>query len=197
MAIKLYLGQEVAKRIGDLDSKSSVEDLRNMLTAQGMEGEGKWVDICGLFSPASNIEKLIDSVKTLKIRSVDELNENLKTIYDNYNSYSWIWCSNLIGQQTGYKPEHIPIDGLIKIIEEWKTNVVLLNNLILKDAEKEFDSGSKLGFGLDGDENIREEDFKAVRGSYEDNKFVTGLQKESKEIEKKADRLIAMLERWR
>jgi hypothetical protein len=67
--------------------------------------------------------------------------------------------------------------------------------MILKDAEKEFDTGSKLGFGIDGDEHTRDMDFQAVRGAYEENKFVSGLQKETKEIEEKADRFIALLEK--
>ncbi len=77
MALKLYIGQEVVKRIQGMDYNSSLKDLRNMLTAQGTDGTGKWVEICGLFSPASKIDELVDSVKTGKIRSVDELNENL------------------------------------------------------------------------------------------------------------------------
>ncbi len=71
MALKLYLGQEVVKRIQDLEENSSLTDLRNMLKAQGTDGTGKWVDICGLFSPAGKIDELVDSVKTRKIRSID------------------------------------------------------------------------------------------------------------------------------
>ena len=67
--------------------------------------------------------------------------------------------------------------------------------MILKDAEKEFDSGSRLGFGIDGDEKTRDMDFHAVRGSYEENKFVSGLIKENIDVEEKADRFIALLER--
>jgi hypothetical protein len=66
--------------------------------------------------------------------------------------------------------------------------------LILKDAEKEFDTVSKIGFGIDGDTETRNSDFQSVRGAYENNKFVHSLQKESKEIEEKADRLIAFLQ---
>jgi hypothetical protein len=197
MALKLYIGREVIKRIQGLDINSSLKDLKVMLLTQGKEAEGKWVDICGMYSPAGKIEELVDAVKTHKIKSHEELYLMLVSIYENYPEYSWIWCSSLISQQTGNRPENIPIDDLIKIITDWKTNAIKLNNLILKDAEKEFDNGSKLGYGIDGDERTRDEDFLAVRGAYEDNKFVTGLQKESKEIEEKADRLIEILIRWR
>jgi hypothetical protein len=40
-------------------------------------------------------------------------------------------------------------------------------------------------------------DFQAVRGVYDNNKFVTNLQKESKGIEEKANRLIAILETFK
>ena len=197
MALKIYIGHEVVKRLQDLSSSSSLSDIQNMLTAHGSEGIGKWLDICGLFSPASKIDELINAVKTGKIRSVDELNEYLTSVYNSYDKYAWTWCLNLIGQHTGIKPENISAESLIQIITDWKTNAVKLNNMILKDAEKEFDTGSKIGFGVDGDTDTREGDFLSVRGEYDKNKFVTDLQKESKEIEEKADRLIAILESFR
>ena len=88
---------------------------------------------------------------------------------------------------------NIPVETLIRIISDWKVNAVKLNNMILKDAEKEFDISSRLGFGIDGNENTRDLDFRAVRGEYEENKFVLGLQKEITGIEARADRLIALL----
>ena len=197
MALKVYLGQELVKRLEDLEENSSLADLRNMLKAQGTDGTGKWADICGLFSPAGKIEELVESVKTQKITSIAGLAEYLTTINDNYNKYAWEWCSGLIGQQTGNKTENIPIDTLIQIITDWKTNAIKLNNMILKDAEKEFDPCNKLGFGIDGDDDTRDRDFQAVRGVYDKNKFVIKLQKETLEIEVKADRLIVFLESFK
>jgi hypothetical protein len=69
--------------------------------------------------------------------------------------------------------------------------------MILKDAEKEFDPGSKLGFGIDGDVETRDSDFQAVRGIYDKNIFVTSLQKESKEIEERANKLSGFLESYK
>jgi hypothetical protein len=115
-------------------------------------------------------------------------------IFENYERYAWQWCAELIYDQAGEKPENLSIDGIIQIISDWRSSAVKLNSMILKDAEKEFDPGSKLGFGIDGDAEIRDRDFLAVRGEYENNKFVKGLQKESKDIEEEADRLIGILQ---
>jgi hypothetical protein len=120
----------------------------------------------------------------------------LLDIYKNYNEYAWEWCAALISSQLGTDPVNMPVAGLIQIIAEWKTNAVKFNNMILKDAEKEFDTTSRLGFGIDGDENTRDLDFEVVRGAFRDNKFVSGLEKEINSIEEKADRLISFLEKF-
>jgi hypothetical protein len=67
--------------------------------------------------------------------------------------------------------------------------------MILKDAEKEFDASTRLGFGIDDEENTRDKDFHSVRGEYHENKFVQDLQKEIVNIENNADRLIAILQK--
>jgi hypothetical protein len=70
-----------------------------------------------------------------------------------------------------------------------------VNNLVLKDAEKEFAITAHIGFGIDGDEHTRNADFAAVRGEYETNTFVKGLKVESDKIIESADKLLAWLEK--
>jgi hypothetical protein len=65
--------------------------------------------------------------------------------------------------------------------------------MILSDAGKEFDNTSKIGFGIDGNDEIVDQDFEAVRGKLEENKFTAGLKKEMEQIEEKAGRLKDML----
>jgi hypothetical protein len=192
LGLKTYIGQEIVKRFEGL-IHPSLQDFRNRLKPAGTEGEGQWLEICGLYSPASKIDELIEAVKSGKISTVGELYENLIDIYNNYDQYAWTWCANLIGAQTGENIDQISIDTLVQLITDWKINAIKLNNMILKDAEKEFDVGSKLGFGIDGDEHTRDMDFQNVRGEYDANKFVLGLQKESMDIVEKADQLIGLL----
>jgi hypothetical protein len=197
MALKAYVGRELVKRVEKLNIHSSISDLRMALKHANKGGSGKWVEICGMFSPAVKIEELIHAVKSGEIDSLAALNKNLREIYDNYEMYAWEWCSGLISAQTGTEPGNINCDVLIQIVADWKTNSIKLNNMILKDAEKEFDPGSKLGFGIDGDEQTRNMDFQAVRGSYEENIFVKVLKQEIKDIEEKADRVSGILEKMR
>jgi hypothetical protein len=195
MALKIYMGQELVNRMEAITSTSSLSEIRDNLKVHGQDGKDKWVDICGLFSPAGKIEALVASVRSSDITSITELNKSLLDIFNNYSKYAWEWSAALIGRQFGTEMDNIPVSSLIQIITDWKINAVKFNNMILKDAEKEFDASARLGFGIDGDENTREKDFEVVRGRYNENKFVLGLQKESGNIEEKADNLISLLEK--
>ncbi len=57
-----------------------------------------------------------------------------------------------------------------------KKATLYFNTLILRDAKKEFSSVSKTGFGIDGDDNDKNLDFEAVRGTFENNAFVKNIK---------------------
>jgi hypothetical protein len=80
------------------------------------------------------------------------------------------------------------------MISDWKESSVTFNELVLEDAYKEFSEKSRIGYGIDGDETIRDQDFEAVLGKYEENKFVNELKKESETIKEKADQIISEIE---
>jgi hypothetical protein len=194
MALKVYIGQQIAERIKGIGSNSTLSEIRKNFKTPDQEGTGKWVDICGLFSPESKIEELILAVKSGTIKTIAEIEGKFKDIYNKYHSYAWVWCVSMIHRQMGIDLENISVSDLIQIINDWKANAVKLNNMILKDAEKEFDSGSRLGFGINGDEHRRDLDFESVRGTYVGNKFVEVLKNEIRVLEEKADRFMALLE---
>ncbi len=193
LAIKIYIGQKVSERLTNLTENSSMSELKVLLDSVRKADNGRWTDICGLLCPSLRVEELLDSVKTRRIDSLEGLEQELKSIYSNYREYTWDWCSALVSRLFGTRPEDMPVESLIGIIADWKTSAVKLNSMILKDAEKEFDPGSRTGYGIDGSQEVRDADFKAVRGEYDKNKFVTSLQKESVEIEQRADKLISLL----
>ena len=65
--------------------------------------------------------------------------------------------------------------------------------MILKDTEREFGRNSRIGFGVDGDEQTRDADFAAIRGTYEDNSFVQSIRQETIEVNERAKTLISKL----
>lgn len=196
MAMKVYIGQELALRLGTPDDNATMNTVRNLLNPGETEGTGKWVEICGLYAPALTIKSLMEKVKSGEINTIPQLHEALQKIYEGYSSSAWKYCSYLIEQQTGSEISEITPESLVQLIDDWKSNAIKLNNMILKDAEKEFDGSSRLSFGIDGDQVVRDLDFEAVRGTYGNNKFVRELQQEIRDIGEKADRLTRFLGRF-
>ena len=64
--------------------------------------------------------------------------------------------------------------------------------MVLRDAKKEFNSISRIGFGHDGDDEQKNMDFDAVRGTFENNPFVQEIQQGLKQ---KSDMAVMLIDR--
>jgi len=110
---------------------------------------------------------------------------------------AYAWSVAVVKDRMNIDVYNISITQLRQLISDWKTNSVKYKNMILKDAEKEFDQLSRIGFGIDGDEKENTEDFIAIRGTYDTNSFVVGLKNEIIGIESDYELMIKQLEQLR
>ncbi len=195
MAIKIYIGHEVQKRLEPVQDLNSMKDILESLQPTESTKLDNWVDLSGMFLPRKSIDELLLAIKTDKIAEIDSLHSFLRDLFVKNAELSWNWCAALIEQRLQVKLNEITIQQLTQIIRDWIQNAIKLNNMIMKDAEKEFDVFSRIGFGIDGDNTIRDKDFEAVRGTYQGNKFILELRKESEEIQRRGEELIRRLEK--
>ena len=63
------------------------------------------------------------------------------------------------------------------------------------DARKEFGIMARIGFGVDGAETERDADFLAIRGSAQDNSFITELQQRLAQKKETAAELVDKLQK--
>ena len=193
IALKKYFGEQLLDKL-EKGSFGDLSELRNYLKP-AKNGLGDWVDLAGLLAPQTVIQKIVQDLKNEQIDDVEQLQSRLRTIYDDYDAYAWSWYAEILERQTGIQLEQITKEQLQELVMQWKVNSLKLNNMILKDAEKEFDQNSTIGFGQDGDEEVKKADFSVVRGTYEENKFVKNLRVENKEIEERARRWMELFEK--
>ncbi|MBN1821206.1 MAG: DUF4954 family protein [Prolixibacteraceae bacterium] len=179
MFIKLYIAEEIKKRIGDITSYSSFDKILAKLNPDVECAEGPWIDVGGMYAPDQILQEMLDDIKTGNLTTVDMLHKRFNEIFSNYKNFSWNWCAQLIEQRLNISVNSLGPENLIEIINEGLVNKIKLNNMILKDAEKEFDPNSKTGFGYLNDNNIKDADFESVRGTYEKNSFVNEILAES------------------
>lgn len=193
MALKIYFGKTLADRLAEFAQIKSLAELKSELDSRNEKVTNEWIDVCGLIAPSSLINEILQKIGEGIINDLSSIQTELKSVFDSYAENNWIWCLNTIETKLNLKLTDWDKETLIKLIEEWKQNSIKLNNIIAKDAQKEFDAIAMIGFGIDGDEEVKKKDFEAVRGTYKKNKFVKQLEGESQAIEQRANELISFI----
>lgn len=176
LAIDKFLGNSLVTRIMQSGAKD-IESLRRALLPTSLSGGGDWVDAAGLIAPKNEISKILDDIENGKLTDVDSINDRFHLIHDNYYDAEWTWAHDVINDYYQVDLETIDKNGLLELVERWIKAVMTMDNAYFEDARKEFDLNSSTGFGVDGDENDRMEDFLQVRGyAFEHNPFVESIQ---------------------
>lgn len=194
MVLDIYLGSEILQKI-ESTKINDIGQIRAALKASPENFGNEWVDLAGMLTAKSQLNLVIEKIKAAEYDDFQSVESAFRELDDRYPEFAWNWCVRLIESKTGKPVTEIDKDDLIRIINDWKESGLKFNNLILGDAVKEFDSLTRIGFGIDGDEQTRDSDFEAVRGTYENNAFVKALREESDTIEKRAAELTARLEK--
>lgn len=170
IAITKFLGNSLISRLGE-KTYNRIEEIRERLKPDTPKGHGEWIDLSGLIAPKGKIDELLNAVEQNKY-NLEKIQSEFERMHAMYYNYEWTWAKDKLEKYWEKTIDEVTYDDLIKMIEHWKTSVVKLDQLIYLDAKKEFDLNSKTGFGVDGDENQKHQDFESVRGCFESNPFV-------------------------
>ncbi len=189
MAINQFVGSQFMERLGD-NIISSKDDLLKLLSADSKIELGEWVDMAGLIAPKSEVDKLLNQISTTGL-SLQSIQDKLIELHANYSDYSWSWSKNILEQQLGKPLSVIEIQDFISIVEKWEKAVLTFDDLVLRDAKKEFNAISRTGFGLDSNETDKQLDFDAVRGTFEGDVFVKEINNQMNITKEIAAKLIA------
>ncbi len=195
MAMSIFIGDQIIGKLEEMDKIDSIKSIWEKLSPGKVDMPDKWLDLAGMIAPNNSIQKLIGDIKSGSIKNLDGIASGLESIHASYGAYTWNWTTKILSEIYDIDVRKIDTEKLIELVTNWETDSIKLDRMILSDAAKEFDNTSKIGFGIDGDDLVADQDFKAVRGTIEDNKFTAGMQKEMEQIAEKAGRLKAMLEK--
>jgi hypothetical protein len=106
-----------------------------------------------------------------EIASAEGLQQACQEIHTRYTEDSWIWTHRQCRTSLELNLDEISVDQARECIARYCEQQQKFLRLVLLDAEREYDEGSRVGFGLD-DPNAADADFTAVRGRFEENSFV-------------------------
>ena len=188
LALDKYFGSILMRRIENAGSSTLQEILK--MTQPESEIHEDWVDLSGLICRRDRIDALTEKLNHAEIKSLENLVDEFRIIYEVYSDDEWNWYNLLYKKQTGKYLREEDTATIINLLERWKEASIKINNLILKDAKWEFDTKSHIGYGIDGHVD---EDFMEVRGDYDTNSVIMQIQTESNEIESKFDTISSQL----
>jgi hypothetical protein len=194
-AIKIFIGNEILKILDSLGDAITFKEIRESLSINEMTISDRWTDMAGMVTPMSVIEDLLTSIKTQKIGTLQDLADNLRKIHNDYNKYSWNWCKKLIRDYYAIEIQDITPEQLIMVIDKWKESLTKQTESILLDAKKEYDDKRRISYGIDGDEKVRDEDFDAVRGLFEENKFIIEVNNEFEKMLSKWNKFTSLIKK--
>jgi hypothetical protein len=173
----------------------SIDELREALQPETDMGQGKWIDLAGLFAPEDAVQKMLSDIKNGAIQTLEQVADSFRLMYDNYPMYEWAWAANILQQIIDKKIDEILPEDIIELTTKWKDAVVDLDHRLYEDANKEFIATAQIGFGLDGDEKTKHLDFAAVRGTFEQDSFVSEIEKHISSKTELANELINRMEK--
>lgn len=176
MGIVKYLGNTILNRLQDLKI-TDIGKLRESLQPIDQHGIGDWVDLAGMLAPAELIDKLLDDIDQESLKTLRDVEKVLQNIHENYAQYAWNWCIDQWQKRIGKNIDQITAQDILELTDEWKECVLKLDKILFKDARKEFLPIAQIGYGIDGDHHISQQDFTQVRGEFEANNFVTEVRK--------------------
>ena len=116
-------------------------------------------------------------------------------MHSHYYDMEWTWAYEKIETYYNIDLKTITAAEIIRLVELWKSSVISLDELLYKDAQKEFSLTSMTGFGVDGTRKEKEEDFEIVRGAFEQNPFVTAVKEHISTKRTLGDELIGRINR--
>jgi len=191
IVITKFLGNSLINRLKGTDF-TSIQEVRQKLKPDTTKGSGEWIDLSGLIAPKDEIDRLLIQIEKETV-SLDKIQSKFETMHQEYYNYEWTWAVRKLEEYWEKSIAGVSIEDIVNMVSGWKESVVKLDQLIYNDAKKEFDLNFRTGFGVDGNEEQKDQDFASVRGNFESNPFVIEVIQHIKVKTELGDELIHRL----
>lgn len=193
MTIQRWLYQKLFVRIEDQLRKDLPWKEALVALAPSVPAENVWCDLAGLLCPKSCLDDILGRLESGLFRSMAELNAALQELHGRYADHEWAFAFSRFEKEKGIEIASLTREAACEMIDEWANTTRKMFNMILADAEKEFEDFARIGFGLAGTEDDAFEDFAAVRGSKEGNKVLVKMKNDQAAFVKGADELKVLI----
>ena len=193
-AIWKFLGNSLISRIQRMRIHVAGDIGEALKRDTPLGGHTRWLDLTGMICPSDVIDQLLDSIEKKKVHSLEEVHTSLRLIHKNYYTYEWSWAVDVLTQFYGKEVSEFSPADVIEVTQRWMKAVQEIDLLLYNDAKKEFSLIKQTGFGIDGDNLVRQLDFDEVRGEFETHAEVNSIREH---MAKKEALGLEVIAKWR
>jgi len=174
-AVERYLLEQIFHRLarGLEDGAERLKDV--FAVAKQSVFSQEWLDVGGQLMPRDRCEGLYNAIESGEIDTADKLQRALVEFRACYDDDVWAWSRQQAKESLKLDFDAITAEQAGECISRYVEQQQKFLRLVLIDAEREYDESSRIGFGMDGDAEAKDQDFAAVRGTFQDNSFVKQL----------------------
>lgn len=163
LTVDFFFGMILANKLIDTPL-SNARPLGEQLKPESNVDISDWVDMAGLIMPVSRVDKLITKIKSGELKTLDSIQDELETEFRSYSKYVWEFVAANFKTCYSRTIENITAEDLISILHRWIESVDSLAALRRQDALKDYSDETKISYGIDGDDEVKENDYNSVRG---------------------------------
>lgn len=186
-AVDIFVGYTLLKYTGKLNRLSEFR--------KSAEKDIKWCDISGMVAAYEDVEELCDQIEDGQIEDIAGLVKELSQISKKGADRWFCYALAVLAKRQNIKTSEIDLGHIAAALKRYKEACGNFEEIQLLDAGKEFIEARKAGYGLDGDEEIRQKDFEAVRGVFETGKLAQQIKEKYAKDRELADRLLGIIEK--
>lgn len=186
-AVERYLLEQIFHRLERTLSDRSIR-LRDVFASDSAAAYSQeWLDVGGQLMPRDRLDSLCTEIVNGTIDTIDGLTHSLLQIRALYDEDIWLWARRQCQDSLGLDLDEITVEQTQVCVSRYCEQQQKFLRLVLLDAEREFDEGSRIGFGMDGDGPAADTDFAAVRGTFQENSFVKQLTSDIESLPARCD----------
>lgn len=148
-----------------LYNKAIVAALGQMLdrgeSSERYDGGGRWLDIAGQYVTKHEVEALLDALEEGRLTTPAEVDNRFRVFFVHYDDYAHSWAEQTCAALLGHTPS---VGELNDFIAAGRNAADTLRRMTDADRERDCAPELSVSYGLDGDDNDRMADYRAVRG---------------------------------
>lgn len=162
---KVQIRSTALRRGIKLYNKAVVAALGALLDRGGWDerydGSGRWIDVAGQYMTARACEEILDAVERGELTTLEAVDNRFRVFHVHYADYAHSWAVATYASMLGHLPT---AEEIAQAVEAGRNAEETMRRTTDADRDRDCSPEMAVGYGIDGDEETRTADFRAVRG---------------------------------